>query len=343
MSKPVISPVQGHLGVLQGGTILFQPALTAGTVTSWAWAGYPPGCTFSGSTGLLTISPTEAGVFSPTLVASNGDGASDPVTFYVAVEGAGGASTGPDVDVAFDVVSKEVRLLRPAPIAGADDSEGTARDASPQVAAAVAAELARAKAGEDVIFLLHPQKGGAGVDLGAPVSVTATLKEFDTDKVLVTSAAWVKVGTGAAAAYRVRLAIPALAPQLSNYADDTGTRFAGRTEFEITYPAEGAFYSGTFTVNASTNLVTTAAAHGLPVGSMVRVSSGTTLPGGLATATTYFVLTTPAANTMTLSATSGGSVVDIADTGSGTHTLTSYEERRLKSDTFIMTIASPQA
>ena len=80
----------------------------------------------------------------------------------------------------------------------------------------------------------------------------------------------------------------------------------------------------TFTVNASTDVVTTSANHSLAVNDTVTLTtSASDLPAGLAVDTTYYVKTTPAANTLTLSATEGGGVIDITDTGSGTHTLTS--------------------
>lgn len=82
---------------------------------------------------------------------------------------------------------------------------------------------------------------------------------------------------------------------------------------------------GTFTAVAATNVITTSVAHGLIVGDRVRVSSATTLPAGLSAATNYFVISVPSTTTLTVSATSGGSVVDITDTGTGTHTISRYE------------------
>lgn len=79
----------------------------------------------------------------------------------------------------------------------------------------------------------------------------------------------------------------------------------------------------TFTVNASTDVVTTSATHGLAVNDTVELSSAGTIPAGSAADTTYHVKTTPGANTLTLSATQGGSTLDFTNTGSGTHTLTS--------------------
>ena len=79
--------------------------------------------------------------------------------------------------------------------------------------------------------------------------------------------------------------------------------------------------SFTFTVVASTDVITTHSAHGLSIGDQVRASSTTTLPAGLSASTTYFVETVPSPTTLTLSVISGGSTLDITNTGSGTHSL----------------------
>lgn len=82
---------------------------------------------------------------------------------------------------------------------------------------------------------------------------------------------------------------------------------------------------GTFTAVAATNVITVSAAHGLVVGDRVRFSSDDTLPAGLSVDTDYFVITVPSTTTLTVSATSGGAAVDITDTGTGTHTISRYD------------------
>jgi hypothetical protein len=81
----------------------------------------------------------------------------------------------------------------------------------------------------------------------------------------------------------------------------------------------------TFTAVAATEVCTTATAHGLSIGDRVRVSSTTTLPAGLSAATDYYVLTVPSTTTLTVSASDGGSVINITDTGTGTHSMVGYE------------------
>lgn len=78
---------------------------------------------------------------------------------------------------------------------------------------------------------------------------------------------------------------------------------------------------GTFTVDAATDILTTSIAHKLAVGDIVRGSTTTTLPAGLAAATDYYVLTVPSTTTLTLAATLGGATLNMTDAGTGTHTL----------------------
>lgn len=73
---------------------------------------------------------------------------------------------------------------------------------------------------------------------------------------------------------------------------------------------------------ATSDLLTAASAHGLEVGDRVVFTTSDTLPAGLSTATDYYVLTVPSTTTFTVSASDGGSVVDITDTGTGTHGFT---------------------
>jgi len=84
----------------------------------------------------------------------------------------------------------------------------------------------------------------------------------------------------------------------------------------------GASYKlATFTA-AVTNIITSAA-HGLVNGNTVKLTTTTTLPGGLSLATTYYVISATT-NTFKLSLSSGGSEVDITDTGTGTHSFYAY-------------------
>jgi len=80
----------------------------------------------------------------------------------------------------------------------------------------------------------------------------------------------------------------------------------------------GAFVQPEFTADAGTDTITSVD-HGLPNDRAVRLFTTGALPGGLAVGTTYYVVSA-AADTFQLSATLGGSAIDITDTGTGTHT-----------------------
>ena len=77
----------------------------------------------------------------------------------------------------------------------------------------------------------------------------------------------------------------------------------------------------TFTANASTDTLTTNAAHGLAVGDVVRVTTTGTLPAPLVASTDYTVATVPSSTQVKLAATAGGTVININTAGTGTHSL----------------------
>jgi hypothetical protein len=88
----------------------------------------------------------------------------------------------------------------------------------------------------------------------------------------------------------------------------------GSASLQRSFSAE----SGTaFTVDASTDFLTSSA-HGLLNGERVMVFSSTTLPTGISARTVYFVVN-KTADTFQLSLTSGGTAIDLTDTGTGTH------------------------
>ncbi len=81
----------------------------------------------------------------------------------------------------------------------------------------------------------------------------------------------------------------------------------------------GRSFITTATFTAATTDIITSAGHNLSDGDTIYVSSGGTLPAGLSASTTYFVRDRTA-DTFKVALSSGGSAVDITDTGSGTHT-----------------------
>jgi len=102
-------------------------------------------------------------------------------------------------------------------------------------------------------------------------------------------------------------------------------RFAQkRAELEVRIEETDTFtaytITGTFTANATTNVITSTRA--LANGDIIRLTNaGGALPAGLAINTNYYVISSTGL-TCQLSLTLGGAAIDITDTGTGTHTLT---------------------
>lgn len=102
--------------------------------------------------------------------------------------------------------------------------------------------------------------------------------------------------------------------------------FQGISEYPD-FPSETSTSTGASAAfTAATSDLITSVAHGLIAGDRIRVSSAGTLPAGLSAATNYFVIASGlTADAFKVSATSGGSAVDITDTGTGVHTWFRYD------------------
>lgn len=75
----------------------------------------------------------------------------------------------------------------------------------------------------------------------------------------------------------------------------------------------------TVTVVAATDIFT-AASHGLAIGNRIQFTSSGTLPAGLLANTDYFIVSDGfTSNAFKVSLTDAGAVVDVTDTGTGTH------------------------
>lgn len=80
------------------------------------------------------------------------------------------------------------------------------------------------------------------------------------------------------------------------------------------------YKSATVTITIASPGVVTWTAHGLTANTAVQFTTTGALPTGLTAGTTYFVKTVLNANTFTLSATKGGTVINTSGTQSGVHT-----------------------
>jgi len=110
--------------------------------------------------------------------------------------------------------------------------------------------------------------------------------------------------------------------------DDAGQialRAAAKSKSNFAFRIEGNdapdAVSHTVTVTIASPGIFTWVAHGLIDGDAVTLATTGSLPTGLVTATTYYVIKIDA-DTFKLSATKGGSAINTSGTQSGTHTLT---------------------
>lgn len=84
----------------------------------------------------------------------------------------------------------------------------------------------------------------------------------------------------------------------------------------------GTLGTATATVTYSTTNILSLSNHGLNVGDPVQFTTTTTLPTGLSSATTYYVISTNlGTNQFSLSSTLNGSILSITAAGTGTHTV----------------------
>lgn len=261
MPSPVINPTQGVLNPLVGEAYEFQPA-ASNTPTTWTWTGLPSGFTGDGSTGLVSGMGTKSGRYILTLVAANSSGSSAPCDFFMGIEAAA-ASSGSDIDVDFDIVSKDVGLRAATALGGASPGADGAAPSTPAAGSAAAAGLVpvcRLKPNEDAVFRVRLKKGGVGQELDV-TAFTWTLKQVDDDPVEVTSDAFLLVGSGAEAVYRVHVKLPALAAALADNDADKFTHFEGLSEFKVVYNRDGSFGPSTRTLYSNTFVVEIAAAQ----------------------------------------------------------------------------------
>lgn len=103
----------------------------------------------------------------------------------------------------------------------------------------------------------------------------------------------------------------------------------------------GDLYSDTFTVDAATDVITTATTNNLITGSRVRVTTTGVLPATdgdpLNTSTDYYAIAgTDLQIALTLTDAIAGTAINFVDTGSGSHTLS--EQRLTESDSIAVLI-----
>ncbi len=92
--------------------------------------------------------------------------------------------------------------------------------------------------------------------------------------------------------------------------------------FRVVFNDAPAVRTSTVTITNASPAVVSWTAHGLAENAAVVFTTTGSLPTGLTAGTTYYVKTVLTADTFTVSATPGGTVIDTSGAGSGTHTIT---------------------
>lgn len=111
-------------------------------------------------------------------------------------------------------------------------------------------------------------------------------------------------------------------PPLETYAEDATYWFSNESTIYITY-VSGYGAAQTATITIASPGVVTATAHGMVAGEPVVLSTSGALPTGLTAGTTHYVKTVLTADTLTLTASYGGTVIATSGTQSGVHQIKS--------------------
>lgn len=256
MAAPVINTTQSVLGFRQWEPWVFLPH-ASNTPTSWMISMLPPGVTFDPGSGKIEGPCETPGVFVFSLIATNGDGDSEPVVFALGIEPAGFIAPANTVEMVVDVTSKRVAVVSSGPVQF-DDDDGEDKPKP----------IIFCKAGDDLIIGLRFTKAGVGfaMDLN---DLTLSIKELEPESILCTSSAYETVGTGADTIYTIHIKIDgdALRSALSNYEGDDATQFNALAEIqwkqdnsgsEIVGPAELVGTTRTFTIMIPRDIVANA-------------------------------------------------------------------------------------
>ena len=221
MAIPIINPTTSILEAKQWQTWSFQPAALP-SATYWNASGTPAGMTFDTGTGLLTGAAELPGVYNMSIRAGNSDGVSDPLIVAIGIEASSYLSPSGERDVWIDLQTGLVGISdKPTPVK-ADNA------------------LFSVKSNDDLFLRVRFIKGGVVADLDLD-ELNLTLKEDDSEAVLVTSGTFEKDGTGESASYLIRATLTgtALDGALSNYelAPPDFTKFNALAEISWVLPA----------------------------------------------------------------------------------------------------------
>jgi hypothetical protein len=211
--------------VVGAATNTFQLSLTPGGTVAALTTDISAAVIFR--PGYLVGTATVPGISTVRLTATNGSGTSPEVLFTIGIE-PGAPTNDANVDVLCDVVSKLVNEQTDSTVTTVT-AVAPNQDNTPGVVLGV-------KENDDLMLRLRFVKAGTIVDL--PVTdLKLVIKEFEPDKEVGLSTAWVKEGSGTGASYLLYTSLTgtALAGSLSNYEADKGTAYLGIADLEVTF------------------------------------------------------------------------------------------------------------
>jgi len=218
MSAPVINPITSILSYRRGGVMPNYAPSATNTPTSWACAPVPAGLAFDTATGILSGTPTAAGLYVLNITAINGSGTSTPLVTTLWIYDTS-VVDGPYIALDLDLGGKAV--TRP----------GALKD-DPALVAFV---------GDVVLISLGFKQGDVLQDLGTITSVKVAIKQnFSERKLLEVTTTAQQIGTGHSARYifgftLTRSAFQSIINDSINDAD-TAAEFPALVDVEIAYP-----------------------------------------------------------------------------------------------------------
>lgn len=219
MPKPVITQPATPRTIAQGIAIPTLNLVATNAPDSWTAAPLPAGFSFNAETGVITGTPTAAGLVETTITATNESGTSDPVRIVWNVQAQPvGAGLWSDLELDFDLVERTVFI--------------------PGIERAPGDPVFLIGRGDKEFLLVGPRKFGVLRDVNPasePVSLKLALKEFEPEILLsLQGGTPTKVGSADATRYRIPIWLdPAAWAVLADYEGDGETRMITRAELEL--------------------------------------------------------------------------------------------------------------
>ncbi len=221
MAAPIIDTTTSVLGWRLGEAWAYQPAITnLPEPTGWTWSNLPPGVTANATTGLIEGPGTEPGVYLARVIATNGDGDSDPLVVPIAIFERLWADDGATP------INIDIRTGRVCPAWTTDWAPGD--------------PVLFAKSGDHLLLDVGftADGGDSLIDLG-PSAITLGLKEYEPENLLdLSDGGFETIGEWDRTRYRILCHLEAskLEAALGNYEEDAETAFSALCEIEWQQP-----------------------------------------------------------------------------------------------------------